>query len=200
MRQPRSKSRQQGRRRWSDLLGPQRARVSGEPAMPSKARRQPRNDQQPGNDEAGEPPAPDCASGSCECQNVDVASWVMPMASEAERACVLLAPRCPNPDSDADEQLFARMGMHPGLVGQNVPAMVHLVTDHSATLAYDTDTIGPFTVPPRWTDLARRDEWVFLLVGTKPATQSVMAVLDENQRWQLGRCLVPVSNEKTDGR
>jgi hypothetical protein len=126
----------------------------------------------------------------------------MPVESEeedGEGACVLLAPRCPNPDSDAGARLFARMGMYPGLVGQNVPAMVHLVTDHAATLAYDADTIGPFTVPPRWTQLARRDEWVMLLVGAKPATESVMAFAD-GSHGQLGGCLVPVSNQPLEGR
>lgn len=118
------------------------------------------------------------------------------MSSGWERAC-LLVPGCLNRAPDAVERLVRRLGMHHGFIGQQVGAVVHLVTERSATLAFDVSRLGPFTVPSGWTELASRDEWVFLLVGPTPLSDPAMAdAYLEQDTGQLATCLVPVANRK----
>jgi hypothetical protein len=53
--------------------------------------------------------------------------------------------------------------------------MVHLVTDRTATLAFDPSRIGPFSVPREWTERAGRALCACLLVGREPLAAGMTA-------------------------
>lgn len=110
---------------------------------------------------------------------------------------MLLTPGCFNPDSDAGQRLLGRVGVYPGSLDQVVQAMVHVVSETSATVAFAQVSAGPLEVPPLWTKLAREDMEIGLLVGAEPAEDggSIYGYLDRHEE-QLAGGLIPVSNEK----